>query len=173
MTTAPLTVRPATDDDLGTLVSLYDGAARWMLAQGITQWTPGGRDERHFRRLLRSASAEVWLAHDGPGNALGAYELWWSDEQAWGVQPPVAGYVHRLMTRRGAPAGTGRGLLADAERRIAAAGRSLSRLDCVETNPRLRTYYEKAGYTVVGKLPDKRAADGSLYAVLLLERPLG
>ncbi|MFD4632732.1 GNAT family N-acetyltransferase [Streptomyces sp. NPDC058284] len=174
MTTARLTVRPATDDDIDTLVSLYEGAARWMAERGIAQWQPGAKDERHFRRLIGCDCAQVWLADDGDeGNAAGAYELWWSDEQAWGVQPPVAGYVHRLMTRRGAPSGTGRELLRDAERRIAAAGRGLARLDCVTSNPRLRTYYEEAGYTVVGELRDKRAADGGSYGVLLLERPLG
>ncbi|MEV7191519.1 N-acetyltransferase [Streptomyces sp. NPDC093510] len=170
--TAQLTFRSADMDDIATLVGLYEGAARWMLDHGIDQWKPGAKDERHFRRLIESRSEEVWLAHDGSG-ALGAYELWWSDEQAWGVQPPVAGYVHRLMTRRGAPAGTGRALLRDAERRIAGAGRELSRLDVVVSNPRLRTYYEEAGYAAVGELADKPAADGSPYGVLLMERPLG
>ncbi|MEU1144049.1 GNAT family N-acetyltransferase [Streptomyces sp. NPDC005863] len=171
MTTAHLSVRRATGDDIDTLVSLYEGAARWMLEHGIAQWQPGAKDERHFGRLIESPTAQVWIAHDG--TALGAYELWWSDEQAWGVRAPVAGYVHRLMTRRGAPAGTGRALLRDAERRIAEAGRTLSRLDCVATNPRLRTYYEAAGYAVVGELADKAAADGTSYGVLLLEKPLG
>ncbi|MFH8605945.1 GNAT family N-acetyltransferase [Streptomyces sp. NPDC018029] len=169
--TAQLTVRSADIDDTATLVDLYEGAARWMLEHGIDQWNPGAKDERHFRRLIESPSAEVWLARDGAG-ILGAYELWWSDEQAWGAQPPVAGYVHRLMTRRGAPAGTGRALLRDAERRIAAAGRALCRLDVMVSNPRLRTYYEEAGYAAVGELRDKPSADGRPYGVLLMERPL-
>jgi len=114
----------------------------------------------------------VWLALEG-GEVSGAYEVWWDDEAAWGPQPPVAGYVHRLMVRRGARPGTGRTMLAAAERRIAEAGRTLCRLDCVTSNPRLRTYYEGAGYAVVGELPGKVAADGSTYGVLLLEKPLG
>ncbi|WP_055564897.1 GNAT family N-acetyltransferase [Streptomyces atriruber] len=170
--TAQLTFRGADIDDAALLVGLYEGAARWMLDHGIDQWQPGAKDERHFERVIGSSAAEVWLAYDGSG-VLGAYELWWTDEQAWGAQPPVAGYVHRLMTRRGAPAGTGRSLLRDAERRIAAAGRELSRLDVVTTNPRLHTYYEEAGYAVVGELADKVAADGAPYGVLLMERPLG
>lgn len=61
---------------------------------------------------------------------------------------------------------------ARAEQRIAEAGRERCRLDCVSSNPRLREYYEAAGYTVVGELPGKVAADGSTYGVTLLEKDL-
>ncbi|GAU69464.1 hypothetical protein SSP35_12_01120 [Streptomyces sp. NBRC 110611] len=166
-----ITFRPADDGaDPGVLVELYDAAARWMQRNGIDQWKPGGKDAAHFR--LRMKEGEVWLA-EAAGRIVGAFELWWEDEPAWGPQPPKAGYVHRLMVDRGqAPAGTGRALLAHAEHRIAAAGRGWSRLDCLASNPRLRTYYEAAGYTVVGEQPGKRDGGGSPYAVTLLEKLL-
>lgn len=169
--TAQLTFRRADTDDLDTLVALYDGAARWMLANGIDQWKPGEKSEEHF--LLRIKEGEVWLAETADGAAAGGYELWWDDEPAWGAQPPVAGYVHRLMVRRGVPAGTGAALLAHAEHRIADSGRSLCRLDCVSSNPRLRTYYEQRGYSVVGEQPFKSGAGGSSYGVTLMERRVG
>ncbi|WP_415950727.1 GNAT family N-acetyltransferase [Streptomyces sp. KLOTTS4A1] len=171
MITTQLAYRQATDSpaDLTALVALYDGAARWMQESGIDQWKPGEKGEEHFRR--RIAEGEVWMAY-AAGELAGAYELWWEDVPAWGEQPPVAGYVHRLMTRRGAPSGTGRALLADAERRTAAAGRTLCRLDCVTSNPRLRAYYEGAGYAVVGEQPFKEGAGGSKYGVTLLEKAL-
>ncbi|MEU1016615.1 GNAT family N-acetyltransferase [Streptomyces sp. NPDC005900] len=167
----PLSVRAARESDTATLAGLYDGAARWMRERGIEQWRPGDKDERHFRRLITSGVDEVWLAHEGE-EVVGAFEVWWRDEAAWGVRAPDAGYVHRLMVRRGARPGTGRAMLAWVERRIAAAGRALCRLDCVTAGPRLRAYYEDAGYTVVGELPDKVAADGSTYGVTLLEKRL-
>ncbi|MEU7579189.1 GNAT family N-acetyltransferase [Streptomyces sp. NPDC041068] len=170
--TVQLAFRKADENDTAALADLYDGAARWMLERGIDQWKPGDKGEPHFRRLITSGDEEVWLAHDGD-EVAGAYEVWWDDEPAWGPQPPVAGYVHRLMVRRGVRPGTGRAMLARAERRIAEAGRAVCRLDCVSTNPRLRTYYEEAGYTLVGELAGKVAADGSTYGVLLLEKPLG
>ena len=40
------------------------------------------------------------------------------------------------------------------------------------SNPRLREYYEAAGYTVVGEQPVKQSGLGSPYAVTLLEKPL-
>ncbi|WP_369261114.1 GNAT family N-acetyltransferase [Streptomyces sp. R35] len=166
----PLTFRRATENDLPTLVRLRDEAARWQLAHGIDQWKPGQLGEPHFRTRL--AEGEVWLALQGDQIA-GAWELWWDDPAAWGPQPPTAAYIHRLMTdRRVAPPGTGRLMLTEAERRIAASGRTLSRLDCLSSNPRLREYYQAAGYTVVGEQSAKDGGLGSPYAVTLLERRL-
>ncbi|MFI5617406.1 GNAT family N-acetyltransferase [Streptomyces sp. NPDC051567] len=163
--------RPAEEKDAGTLVKLYDQAARWMGKRGIEQWKPGEKDVAHFRAKMRDG--EVWLASEGNGRVCGAYELWWSDEDAWGVQPPVAGYVHRLMTERtAAPAGAGRRMLEHAERRIARTGRERARLDCVSANPRLLAYYQRAGYRVVGEFPSKQAGDGRVYGVILLEKRL-
>ncbi|WHM38995.1 GNAT family N-acetyltransferase [Streptomyces sp. BPTC-684] len=170
--TETLSFRLAAEDDLATLVALYDGAARWMQGTGIHQWQPGEKDATHFQQ--RMAEGEVWLALTADGRAAGAYELWWRDEPAWGVRPPEAGYVHRLMTDRTlAPAGTGRALLAHAEQRIAAAGRPLSRLDFKASSPGLRAYYERAGYAVAGQQPFKEGGGGSNYAVVLMEKRLG
>ena len=160
--------RLAAHSDAETLVALFDGAARWMQLNGIAQWKPGDKDADHFRHWIKEG--EVWIAETGEGEALGAYELWWEDQPAWGIQPPVAGYVHRLMIDRDtAPEGFGRLLLAHAEQRIADTGREFVRLDCLSNNPALRTYYEAAGYRVAGEEPGKVAKDGSRYGVVLLE----
>ncbi len=166
-----LRVRLATEADLPTLVRLRDDAARWMLARGITgQWRPGELDEGHFRQVM--AHGEVWLAEAG-GHVTGAWELWWEDEAAWGPQPPVAGYVHRLMVdRSSAPPGTGRRLLEAAERRVAEAGRTWVRLDCLAGNAQLNAYYRDAGYRVVGRKEGKSQPGGAPKSFTLLEKEL-
>jgi ribosomal protein S18 acetylase RimI-like enzyme len=166
-----LRLRPAAETDLSTLVRLRDGAARWMLARGITgQWRPGELDEEHFRQVM--AQGEVWLA-EAEGRAIGAWELWWEDEAAWGPQPPVAGYVHRLMVDRYAAApGTGRLLLQAAERRVAEAGRTRVRLDCLAGNAQLNAYYQDAGYRVVGHKEGKPQPGGAPKSFTLLEKEL-
>ncbi|MEU1309022.1 GNAT family N-acetyltransferase [Streptomyces cinnamoneus] len=158
--------------DLATLVRLRDDAARWMLAQGITgQWQPGQLDEDHFRKT--TANGEVWLA-EADGRVVGAWELWWEDEDAWGPQPPVAGYVHRLMVdRSSAQSGTGRFLLRAAERRVAAAGRAFVRLDCLAGNARLNAYYLDAGYRVVGQKAGKPQPGGAPKSFTLLQKTCG
>jgi protein-tyrosine phosphatase len=166
-----LTYRPATAEDAPALVRLRDTVALGQLARGIDQWKPGEKDEAHFRTRMREG--EVWLAHAGDDLA-GAFELWWDDPAAWGSRPADAGYIHRLMaTPHTAPPGTGRRMLARAEARIAASGRPCARLDCLATNPRLRAYYEAAGYTVVGERPATTDGTGSPYAVTLMEKRLG
>lgn len=167
-----LQVRPAAEADLATLVRLRDHAARWMPARGITgQWRPGELDETHFRRVM--AQGEVWLAEAG-GRLAGAWELWWEDEDAWGAQPPVAGYVHRLMVDRTAAApGTGRLLLTAAEHRVAEAGRTSVRLDCLATNAQLNAYYQEAGYRVVGRKEGKPQPGGPPKSFTLMEKQLG
>jgi protein-tyrosine phosphatase len=165
-----LTYRKATEEDAGRLVRLRDTAALWQLARGIDQWKPGEKDEAHFRK--RMAEGEVWLAYAGE-TPTGAWELWWNDEAAWGPRPPDAGYIHRLMTTpHTTPPGTGRAMLAEAESRIARSGRPYARLDCLASNPRLRAYYESAGYTVAGEQRAKDGGSGSPYAVTLLEKRL-
>jgi GNAT superfamily N-acetyltransferase len=166
-----LSFRPAGGTDLSALVRLRDDAARWMHSRGVTgQWQPGELGEDHFRRVM--ADGEVWLA-EFQGRTVGAWELWWEDPDAWGPQPPTAGYVHRLMVDRAAsPPGTGRELLGAAERRVAEAGRTLARLDCLAGNERLTAYYVAAGYQVVGRKDAKQQPDGSSKAFTLLEKPV-
>jgi protein-tyrosine phosphatase len=166
----PLTFRRATPEDAKSLVHLRDSRALWMLARGIDQWKPSEKDETHF--ATRMQEGEVWLAYTD-GHLSGAYELWWTDEAAWGNRPSDAGYIHRLMTTPHlAPANTGRELLQHAESRITAAERPYARLDCLSSNPHLRTYYESAGYTVAGEQRAKDGGLGSPYAVTLLEKRL-
>ncbi|WAZ23300.1 GNAT family N-acetyltransferase [Streptomyces cinnabarinus] len=165
-----LAYRKATEEDAPTLVRLRDSAALWQLARGIDQWKPGEKGADHFR--ARTRDGEVWLAHSG-GHLAGAWELWWSDPAAWGPRPDEAGYIHRLMTTpHTAPPGTGRALLARAESRITETGRPYARLDCLSSNPRLRAYYESAGYRVVGEQRAKQGGAGSPYAVTLMEKRL-
>ncbi|QIB49302.1 GNAT family N-acetyltransferase [Streptomyces aureoverticillatus] len=165
-----MSFRSAGESDIPVLVRLRDEAARWQISQGIAQWKPGELGEEHFRARL--ADSEIWMATVGPhGPVAGAWELWWDDPAAWGPQPPTAGYVHRLMTDRlVAPAGTGRRMLAHAERRVRAAGRSLCRLDCRANNPRLRAYYASAGFEVVGEHPWKDGGVGRRFAATLLQK---
>ena len=166
-----LRFRLAGDDDLASLVRLRDDAARWMLARGVTgQWRPGELGVAHFRRIAETG--EVWLA-EAAGRAVGAWELWWEDEDAWGPQPSTAGYVHRLMADRGSvPPGTGRRLLRVAERRVAEAGRPLVRLDCLADNVPLNAYYLGAGYRVAGRKEGKPQPGGTPKSFTLFEKSL-
>jgi ribosomal protein S18 acetylase RimI-like enzyme len=166
-----LRFRLAADADLASVVGLRDDAARWMLTRGVTgQWRPGELGADHFRRVMQNG--EVWLA-EAAGRVVGAWELWWEDEDAWGPQPSTAGYVHRLMVDHGSvPPGTGRQLLRVAERRVAEAGRPLVRLDCLADNAPLNAYYLSAGYRVAGRKEGKPQPSGAPKSFTLFEKSL-
>ncbi|MGI5491490.1 GNAT family N-acetyltransferase [Microtetraspora malaysiensis] len=166
-----LRFRLAADGDLATVVRLRDAAARWMNSRGVTgQWQPGELSEDHFRRIIKNG--EVWIA-EADGSTVGAWELWWEDPDAWGPQPPIAGYVHRLIVDHvTVPPGTGRRLLRAAERRVAEVGRNLTRLDCLAGNTRLTSYYLDAGYQVVGHKAGKPQPGGTTKSFTLLEKPV-
>ncbi|MEW2576727.1 GNAT family N-acetyltransferase [Streptomyces syringium] len=164
-----LLFRMASGADLASVVRLRDDAARWMNAQGITgQWQPGELGEDHFLRIM--VDGEVWIA-EADGRAVGAWELWWEDKDAWGAQPPTAGYIHRLMVdHETVPPGTGQRLLRAAERRVAESGRTLVRLDCLAGNARLTAYYLDSGYRVVGHKEGKPQPGGTTKSFTLLEK---
>jgi GNAT superfamily N-acetyltransferase len=93
----------------------------------------------------------------------------WTDEPVWGPRPADAAYVHGLVIDRGrAGNGIGAALLTWAEDRTNAVSRSFLRLDCVQGNLALRSYYARAGFREVGR----RELDGPWQSVVLLEKQL-
>lgn len=149
--TEPLTAMTperATPSDAGGLARLREDAARWQQERGIVQWTPG--DVRQVQ-LAEQAAAGEWYVLRAPG-LLGAIRLLDADPLFWGDQEDLpALYVHGLVTSRTAPKGTGAALLRWAEERAEDAGCHLVRLDCVQSNTKLRRYYEDQGYRRVGR----------------------
>lgn len=143
---ARYTITRATLADLDTVVDIYEETSRWLVARGIAdQWRPGEYTAAMARHTI--AQAEVYLAWRASA-AVGKCSLMWDDPQVWGAQPPDAGYVHGLATRRSeAGRGLGATLLRYAAHRIAANSRQYLRLDCAANNQALRDYYERLGFT--------------------------
>jgi ribosomal protein S18 acetylase RimI-like enzyme len=159
----PESARPA---DAPAVVALRDAAARWMADHGIVQWVPG---EVRVAVVRRQIDAGEWFVHRVDGVVRGTLRVIESDEEVWGARPPDALYVHGLAVDRSLRgAGLGSRLLDWAGTRAARAGRSHLRLDCVETNARLRAYYRGQGFREVGR-SDR---DGGRHPVTLLEREL-
>ncbi len=136
-------IRAASATDLPAIHRLVQEAARWMVARGIEQWQPDAFLTRRVDDVF--ARGETLVAY-ADGVLLGSVSLTWEDRFGWGEDGDDgrAGYVHLLVGR-----GYGRRLLAGAEQLMTARGRALSRLDCVLANPKLRSYYQAAGYRLV------------------------
>lgn len=152
--------------DAAAVVALRDAAARWMVESEIVQWAPG---EVRVETVRHQIDAGEWFVHRVDGVVRGTLRVIDADEEVWGPRPPDALYVHGLAVDRSLRgAGLGGRLLGWAGTRAARSGRSHLRLDCVETNQRLRRYYREQGFQEVGR-SDR---DGGRHSVTLLDRRL-
>jgi GNAT superfamily N-acetyltransferase len=147
----------ATSADVGQVVAVLDHAAAWLAARDIRQWP-----ERFQPEWVTPAVelGETWLVRRGD-RVAGTVTLDWSDP-LWSDCAGEAGYVHRMAVERWAT-GTGRAILSWAADQARAHGATALRLDCVADNPRLRAYYETAGFghrgdVEVGGAPGQRGS---------------
>lgn len=103
------------------------------------------------------------------GAVAGGLRLLWSDREVWGERSEDAGYVHGLVIdRRHAGADLGARLLDWAGQRARGNGRAFLRLDCVESNVRLRRYYSDRGFWEMGR----RDLGDMWWPVTLFEKPV-
>jgi GNAT superfamily N-acetyltransferase len=145
-----LNVVPAGPDDLSTILAILTEAAEWGLRRGVVGlWRVPFPEEWILPSLTRG---EVYLGRWND-EVVGTITLRWTDERIWGEQPPVAGYVHRLASRRKfGGRRVGARLLDWAADRIRRDGRSRLRLDCWSTHAGLRRYYQSLGFGAVGNV---------------------
>lgn len=140
---------PARPQDAAALLELRNEAARWQHAVGIVQWRENEVPAKVYAE--QAARGEWYVVRDGQ-RISGGLRLLWEDRAVWGEQPPIAVYVHHLVSRRSpAYAGLGASMLTWAAARAADNDRALVRLDCMESNQQLRAYYRGQGFTEVGR----------------------
>ncbi len=127
-------IRPGRPDDLESLLALE-------------QSFPGDRlSRRALRRLLRSASARVWVAQDEQG-LLGALILLTRRGSRSGRIYSLA--VDARARRRGVASA----LLQAAHAAAEADGLHEIRLEVREDNAEARAFYDRHGYTLRCRLP--------------------
>ena len=145
-----LTIARATPDDVDAMVALNATAAEWARARGFDPGEPPLPLEMIMRR--RVERGEAYLARLA-GTPVGMLSLHWDDPATWGeLDTGDALYVHGLMvSREHAGLGIGVALLDWAGTVAAEAGKTYLRLDCRADNPRLRAYYERAGFAYRGE----------------------
>ncbi|HEY5185319.1 MAG TPA: GNAT family N-acetyltransferase [Actinomycetes bacterium] len=120
----------------------------WLAEQRIRQWERG---EVKLSDVRGQIAAGQWhLVRDrrvGVAAALRVLDL----DPFWGPDATAAVYVHGLMVHRAvAGRGVGHELLDWAGDRGRNRGAVVLRLDCVESNTRLRAYYRAHGFVEVG-----------------------
>ncbi|GLW65404.1 hypothetical protein Arub01_36480 [Actinomadura rubrobrunea] len=145
-------LRPASPDDLHTIIELIESAAAWLRTKGTTQWNRPWPTRRDRDRRIRTALArgETWILWHGTVPAATVTvtttpdeALWTPDERA---EPAV--YLHRLVVdRRYAGLGLGAWLLDWAGWRARTEyGARWIRIDVWADNYALHRYYLRQGF---------------------------
>ena len=158
----------ARQSDAERLLAIREAAARWLSSNRIRQWETG---EVGVEQIRTQIGAGECFAHRPDGKIQGELRLLWSDPEIWVDRPDDAAYVHGLVIDRrhvGAGLGLGGRLLEWAEQQALGAGRAFLRLDCVETNVRLRRYYCEQGFREVGR----RDLGEGWWPAMLFEKPI-
>lgn len=146
-------VRRATVEDVRVLTQIRNDAHVKKVAHGDYAWGKEGDgfSEGWVRNsLLRR---EVYVVEQD-GVAVATFSLDWDDEAYWGLQEPIAGYVHGLSVRNGfSGLGLGCFMLDWCADQVRALDRRFVRLGCDARNAELCAYYEALGFIRVGTAP--------------------
>lgn len=144
-------VRPATLDDVVSLHGIRRACELWLAAQGIEQWGVGEVSIGDVS--VQVEEGEWFVGVNDSDQVISGLRYLVADRDVWpDAKGDGARYVHGLMVDRElARAGTGAFLLSWAESRAVAEGAHVMRLDCVESNERLREFYRDRGYREVGR----------------------
>ncbi|KZZ82575.1 GNAT family N-acetyltransferase [Bacillus sp. SJS] len=149
------TVKLAEPADSHTIALLLKEAAGWLKEKGSAQWSEL-LEKGELDGLAASIKlGEVFLFEKG-GLAAGMVMLlpkpgdW--DRSLWGDERESHSiYLHKLVTANSFKgSGLGMKILAWAEQGIEFNGKDRIRLDCIETNPSLNSFYQSAGYLLKG-----------------------
>jgi protein-tyrosine phosphatase len=154
LSSGTLAIRRAAPDDADRLAAIHDDTMRWAFAHGFRSREPLTLDTLREDARERIAIHEVYgatLGRDGTP-PIATFTLTWDDDDLWSDVPGAAAYLYAFAVMRAfAGQGVGSALLRWAADRVAATGTPLLRLDTDAGNPRLRTYYVRAGFTFRGE----------------------
>ncbi len=163
-------IRSAGQEDLDSLVSMYQATQRWLSNKGLDQWSANTEDKVRKSIACSIEHGECYIAEEG-GQRIGMITVdGYADPEFWGPEdrPDDALYLHRMIVDRAAAGKNVGGKLLDWAECIAAKrGKALLRLDAWRTNSDLHAYYERQGFDAVRVVNLDHRGSGALY-----ERPV-
>jgi GNAT superfamily N-acetyltransferase len=156
-------VRLAGTDDLATYTAFARSAQEWLRSKNLEQYVPAAHDEYADALRAQAAAGTLYSAWDR-GEVVGYFNLDTAPSPWWPAADEAALYLAGMVVAQHA---RGRGVgghiiqwcVAEAGRR----GRSRVRLDCHAGNRWLRSYYEKHGFVLRGRVEQHPGYFGCLY----------
>lgn len=150
--TTVIDFRPAQPDDLPQVMEILSQAAAWLQSKGIDQW-PSPPPKHWQQRMAEKIERGEMYTLGVVNNRFGMVGLSWADPY-W-PDDRQAGYVHRMAIRSDMHGQNVGGLILFwAQQKVKQHGRRLLRLDCANSNGRLRQFYEAHGFVYRGHVHD-------------------
>jgi len=160
-------MRLASRGEEDMIIDLLNRASLRLHQLGVKdQWAKNGfcDSKDYFMDAIEAGQIYFACLND---QICGVVLIRYQDLDIWGPDDGGAGYIHHLgVDKRKAYPGLGKDILLRAEGVIRKSGRSVVRLDCLQTNRRLNQYYLDQGYFmvkdniyedgVIGRLYEKR-----------------
>lgn len=147
-------IRRAGELDVPALTQIRNDAHAKKVAHRDYAWGKEGDGFSEGWVRNNVAQKDVYVV-EIDGIPAGTFSLDLEDERHWGLQEPIAGYVHGLCVRQGFNGlGIGSFMLDWCANTVSALNRRLVRLDCAVHNTKLCAYYESLGFIRVGLYPE-------------------
>ena len=139
-------VRRASPADAVVVHRLLLEAAAWVDALGVVMWEDG---ELEIGAIAADVSAGQFFIAEVNGMPAGAIRFQTEDLLFWPDIPQHdSAFVHRLVVSRAFKgAGVSTTLLEWAVQHARTIGKSWLRLDCDDSRPKLKAFYERFGFT--------------------------
>ncbi|WP_063131824.1 GNAT family N-acetyltransferase [Nocardia fusca] len=135
------------------VLDLLAEAAAWLRSRGIEQWPTRFPSDSVRRQIARREALLVSAA----GRPIATLAIADSDNELWGEDNAPAYYVSRLaVARHAVGAHLGYRILDWISDKAVQRGYRYLRLATASNNPRLRQYYETAGFEHIADPPHAR-----------------
>ncbi|MFA6530248.1 MAG: GNAT family N-acetyltransferase [Candidatus Micrarchaeia archaeon] len=152
-----LIFRKADKKEIDIAFGLLETAAGWLKSRDIDHWQNWLNPTEANKKWVTDGFNKKYFFFVLHGSEIiGMFRLQFEDKLFWGKRTEPSGYIHSLTTsRKYAGRGLGNIILKWVENYCKKHEKTYLRLDCSESNPGLRSYYEKLGFTKVGISPLK------------------
>jgi ribosomal protein S18 acetylase RimI-like enzyme len=162
-----LSFKQINDNEVSIVASVLTSATQHKIKHDDDIWGSGGWSDDEVQGYMKESS--IYLVRQDE-SVVGTVSLQWEDERAWGKQPPIAGYMHKLAINEGFHGqGLGEKIIEWALQQVADNGRQFLRLDCAPDNTSLCAYYEKQGFVLV---ETRKVPEFGDYTANLYQRPV-
>lgn len=144
-------IRSVDKNNINIFCQVLIESARWLESRNETMWKEADLSPEELLKRYDINDMRIFFEDENP---VGVYILQWYDPLFWAdLKPKETGILHKLaITDNFRGKGLGRKVIESAEDICRAENVKWLRLNCGTHRPRLRNFYEQAGFKMVDRV---------------------